>query len=200
MVSIACTEECGDTHHHTSRSSETVGFAPASLYPRCDSADAVYMLALSIRQPYAELILRGEKRIEYRSRPTKVIGQRFYIYAARTPGKWAGVNGVDVSPSLAGRGRGGGSCNVEHDTSYAVDDLTHPLTPSPPRPICDLKGGGNGALHLNGLRRGVIVGSAAIAKCVQHNGLYEWHLTDVKRYKRPRKVKRQPQPVWFRPF
>jgi hypothetical protein len=27
------------------------------------------MLALSIRQPYAELILRGEKTIEYRSRP-----------------------------------------------------------------------------------------------------------------------------------
>jgi hypothetical protein len=48
------------------------------------------MRALSIRQPYAELILRGIKRIEYRSRPTKIIGERFYIYAAR---KWAGVIG-----------------------------------------------------------------------------------------------------------
>ncbi len=48
------------------------------------------MRALSIRQPYAELILRGIKRIEYRSRPTRIIGERFYIYAAR---KWAGVNG-----------------------------------------------------------------------------------------------------------
>jgi hypothetical protein len=28
------------------------------------------MLALSIRQPYAELILRGIKTVEYRSRPT----------------------------------------------------------------------------------------------------------------------------------
>ncbi len=28
------------------------------------------MRALSIRQPYAELILRGIKKIEYRSRPT----------------------------------------------------------------------------------------------------------------------------------
>jgi hypothetical protein len=48
------------------------------------------MRALSIRQPYAELILRGIKTIEYRSRPTKIVGERFYIYAAR---KWAGVNG-----------------------------------------------------------------------------------------------------------
>jgi len=43
------------------------------------------MLALSIRQPYVELILRGIKTIEYRSRPTRIIGQRFWIYAA---GKW----------------------------------------------------------------------------------------------------------------
>ena len=43
------------------------------------------MLALSIRQPYAELILRGVKTIEYRSRPTRLIGQRFYIYATLWP-------------------------------------------------------------------------------------------------------------------
>ena len=52
------------------------------------------MLALSIRQPYAELILRGVKTIEYRSRPTRIIGQRFYIDAARTPGPpeaWGGL-------------------------------------------------------------------------------------------------------------
>ena len=46
--------------------------------------DAVHMRALSIRQPYAELILRGEKTIEYRSRPTKIIGERFYFYASKT--------------------------------------------------------------------------------------------------------------------
>ncbi len=38
--------------------------------------------ALSIRQPYAELILRGIKKIEYRSRRTRIIGERFYIYSA----------------------------------------------------------------------------------------------------------------------
>jgi hypothetical protein len=44
------------------------------------------MRALSIRQPYAELILRGIKTIEYRSRPTRIIGEEFYIYAALKPG------------------------------------------------------------------------------------------------------------------
>lgn len=39
------------------------------------------MRALSIRQPFAEEILRGLKTVEYRTRPTKVIGKRFYIYA-----------------------------------------------------------------------------------------------------------------------
>lgn len=41
--------------------------------------------ALSIRQPYAEQIMRGSKRIEYRTQPTKVRG-RVYIYASLTPG------------------------------------------------------------------------------------------------------------------
>lgn len=39
------------------------------------------MKALSIRQPWAELIMRGIKTTEYRSRPTKIRG-RIYIYAA----------------------------------------------------------------------------------------------------------------------
>ena len=42
------------------------------------------MRALSIRQPYAEQILRGTKKIEYRSRPTSV-RERVYIYASLTP-------------------------------------------------------------------------------------------------------------------
>src|SRR5438045_3131547 len=45
------------------------------------------MRALSIRQPFAELILRGIKTIEYRSRPTRIIGERFLIYASRSPAK-----------------------------------------------------------------------------------------------------------------
>jgi ASCH domain len=41
------------------------------------------MRALSIRQPYAELILRGIKTVEYRTRPTRIIGERFHIYASK---------------------------------------------------------------------------------------------------------------------
>lgn len=37
--------------------------------------------ALSIRQPHAEAIMRGVKKIEYRTRPTKVRGT-IYIYAS----------------------------------------------------------------------------------------------------------------------
>ncbi|WP_166819998.1 ASCH domain-containing protein [Thalassoroseus pseudoceratinae] len=37
--------------------------------------------ALSIRQPWAALIMRGEKTVEYRSKPTKVRG-RVSIYAS----------------------------------------------------------------------------------------------------------------------
>ena len=43
------------------------------------------MRALSIRQPWAELILRGVKTVEYRSRPTRVIEERFWIYASQRP-------------------------------------------------------------------------------------------------------------------
>ncbi|MBI4768802.1 MAG: ASCH domain-containing protein [Deltaproteobacteria bacterium] len=39
--------------------------------------------AISIRQPWVELILLGKKKAEYRSRPTK-IRERVYIYASRT--------------------------------------------------------------------------------------------------------------------
>ena len=63
------------------------------------------MRALSIRQPYAELILRGIKKIEYRSRRTRIIGERFYIYAARTPGPseaWAELDCETDNPRDTG--------------------------------------------------------------------------------------------------
>lgn len=46
--------------------------------------------AVSIRQPYVELTLRGKKLEEYRSRPTN-IKERVYLYASLKPGdyKWA---------------------------------------------------------------------------------------------------------------
>lgn len=44
--------------------------------------------ALSVRQPFAEQIMQGTKRIEYRSILTNIRG-RVYIYASKAPAKWA---------------------------------------------------------------------------------------------------------------
>jgi hypothetical protein len=41
--------------------------------------------ALSVRQPFAEMILAGTKKVEYRTVPTR-IRERVYIYASRKPG------------------------------------------------------------------------------------------------------------------
>jgi hypothetical protein len=129
------------------------------------------MRALSIRQPYAEMILRGEKTIEYRSRPTKIIGERFYIYAARKYGQ---------RPE---------TCGLRRDI----------CSPAPAPQDSSLR-----PQACTALPTGVIVGTAVISH-VTNGGppgptAYEWHLTDVRRVGRPRQPKRQPQPVWFRPF
>ncbi len=112
------------------------------------------MRALSIRQPYVEEILRGVKTIEYRSRSTRIIGQRFYIYASQKP-----ADGQEKRFAKLG-------CEFED------------------------------------LPSGVIVGSAVISHVTYNKrmGLYEWHLTGIKRLKRHRKPSGHPQPVWFTPF
>jgi hypothetical protein len=43
------------------------------LHQEAAQADGKGMRALSIRQPYAELILRGIKPIEFRSRHTRIM-------------------------------------------------------------------------------------------------------------------------------
>jgi ASCH domain len=53
--------------------------------------------ALSICQPYAEMILRGIKTIEYRSRLTHIRG-RVYIYASLTPGQPKDFNKLGAKP------------------------------------------------------------------------------------------------------
>ena len=82
------------------------------------------MRALSIRQPYAELILRGEKTIEYRSRPTKVIGERFYIYASKSSVQPSAARGAgqpipDCGPDLP-RGVIVGTAVISHCTNGAT--------------------------------------------------------------------------------
>ncbi len=150
-------------------------------------ADTPVMLALSIRQPYAELILRGVKTVEYRSRPTRVIGKRFAIYAAR---RWAGFPGHDrliraecsgphPSPPPQGRGR---------ESSENTSSPIHPVTPEGP------------GLVEGDLPTGLLVGSAVISDCIYKDGWWEWRLTGVRRYRRPRRLPAgaRPQPVWFR--
>lgn len=129
------------------------------------------MRALSIRQPWAELILRGIKTIEYRSRPTKIIGERFYIYAAGK--KWTRAAGEKI---------------WSRDLSMPKD--------GPPQWMLDLAK----LLILDDLPTGVIVGSAVIEKVMPGDDFYEWHLTGIERIERLRKPKNHPQPAWFKPF
>src|SRR5712691_11082315 len=53
--------------------------------------------ALSIRQPYAELIMLGKKKIEYRSKPTKIRGL-VYVYASMTPGHIGDFERLQLKP------------------------------------------------------------------------------------------------------
>jgi len=54
------------------------------------------IVALSVRQPYAEMILRGEKRIEYRSRPTHRRGT-VYLYASQSAGSLKAYRDIGLS-------------------------------------------------------------------------------------------------------
>ena len=143
------------------------------------------MRALSIRQPFAELILAGRKTVEYRTRPTRVIGERFWIYASK------------------GRGaRGEGRANDIWSRDLAVADA-----PLPPWMIELAEG-----LRLwkpGELPTGVIVGSAVIERCAPllapgpsplAPSMYAWHLSDVRRATHLRKPTRHPQPGWFKPY
>ena len=138
------------------------------------------MRALSIRQPYAELILRGIKRIEYRSKPTKIVGERFWIYASK--------NKLPVTVAQA---------------RVWSNDLSTEL---PPPWIAELAN--HLELFDEELPTGVIVGSAVIEKVVpfrrspliNHRPPFEWHLISIERARTLRKPTGHPQPVWFNPF
>lgn len=138
------------------------------------------MRALSIRQPYAELILRGIKTVEYRSRPTRIVGERFWIYASRSRAK-------PMAKAIWSR-----------DLAMPGDSL--------PRWMLELaeqiKMVEPGAL----LPTGVLVGSAVIDRVTrwENSGsgdeLFRWHLTNVERIAEHRRPTGHPQPVWFNPF
>ena len=79
------------------------------------------MRALSIRQPFAEQILRGTKRIEYRSRPTSIIGERFYIYASLTPGPTRDFHRMGLQPGDLPTGVIVGTVEIEKCTGSPDD-------------------------------------------------------------------------------
>jgi hypothetical protein len=60
--------------------------------------------AISVRQPYAELIIRGVKVHEYRSRPTNIRG-RVYIYASKNTGRVEDYeqHGLDRNSLITGK-------------------------------------------------------------------------------------------------
>ena len=141
------------------------------------------MRALSIRQPYAEMILRGIKRIEYRSMTARnLIGQRFYIYAS-----------MKKMPVAAER-------SAERAATKIWSDDLAVTTPKrgehPPAWMLELAE----ELIVGKLPTGVIVGTAVIEDVTRGEEFYEWHLADVERVSKLRKPTRQPQPVWFQPF
>jgi hypothetical protein len=141
------------------------------------------MRALSIRQPFAELILCGIKTVEYRSRTTGIVGERFHIYA---PLKKASADTKIWSRDL-------GMVNDNALPAWMIE-LAEQV----------------GMIEADALLpTGVIVGSAVIDWCLacplatgnsQPATVYQWHLTDVERATELRKPTRHPQPVWFNPF
>ena len=154
------------------------------------------------------MILRGTcgqqiKPIEFRSRPTKIIGERFYIYASQ---QWAEgklfLEGCRVKPEI----RNPNTCG-EQSESNPNDEIRIPK-PAIVGDNIEVPGSGPQPwmlelakmLILKDLPTGVIVGTASIKEVVKGDSFYEWHLTDVERAKRFRKPKGHPQPVWFTPF
>ena len=131
------------------------------------------MLALSIRQPYAELILRGIKTAEFRSRPTRIVGQRFHIYAPLKP-----VQRIDRRKIWSADLEVAGKM-----PAWMIELMEQIIVGAADLPT------------------GVIVGSAVIADVSPDPaGGYRWHLDQVQRAAKLVKPQRQPQPVWFKPF
>jgi hypothetical protein len=138
------------------------------------------MRALSIRQPFVELILRGQKTVEYRSRPTRIIGERFYLYASRTWALGSGLNG---------------------GTKAWSTDLAAPNADDAALPWMLELAEGLRLFRAGELPTGLIVGTAQIVDVERRDdGMYGWHLADVQRAAHPRRPTGHPQPVWFRPF
>ena len=149
------------------------------------------MRALSIRQPYAELILRGIKTAELRSISTTIVGERFFIYACKAKAKqpiWSDDLRIGTPPAwmieLAEQVKlieAGAILPTGVIVGSAVIDY-----------VTEIRGQKSDGENLASDRCPLTSSSPT--------SLFAWHLTDVKRAKKFRKPRGHPQPVWFRPF
>ena len=72
-------------------------------------------LALSIKQPFAEAILIGKKKVEFRSTRTKRLNERVYIYASQRPREAAQFRRYRVQADVP-RGVLVGTMEISHCT------------------------------------------------------------------------------------
>ena len=158
---------------------------PCGLIPSFYPADKCHVRALSIRQPYAELILRGIKTAELRSRMTHIVGERFYIYASKGVATKRQVTAQRLVDDEATKGIWSSDLSGLTEPPEWMIELAEQVKMIEP-----------GAL----LPTGVIVGSAVIERVSLADEMYRWHLADVRRAKTLRKPTGHPQPGWFRPF
>ena len=118
--------------------------------------------------------MRGIKTVEYRTRPTRIIGERFYIYASKAKAArpiWSDDLRVATPPKW-------------------MLELAEQVGMIEP-----------GALLPTGVIVGSAVIEKVIPPNPGDAGaLFHWHLTDVHRAKKFRKPRLHPQPVWFNPF
>jgi len=131
------------------------------------------MRALSIRQPYAELILRGIKTVEYRSRGTSIIGERFLIYASKKKpacdelsSSLTSTSSVESSLRAEGSRVGAGLRRAQSSRSQNIWSTDLSNTGETPVPPWMMELAEQVALIPPGtqLPRGLIVGSAIIEK------------------------------------
>jgi len=122
--------------------------------------------------------------VEYRTRPTRIIGERFYIYATKKPSAF--------SDQLSARKMWSRDLRMpDRELPAWMLELAEQVGMIEPGTL---------------LPTGVIVGSAVIEKVSQvpsagsGQAMYRWHLADVARAKKLRKPRGHPQPVWFRSF
>jgi hypothetical protein len=84
--------------------------------------------ALSIRQPYVEQIMRGDKRIEYRTMPTRITG-RVLLYASLKPGLLKEFKKLDKEPGDLPVGAILGSVEIVKCTGEPGDYKWHLANP-----------------------------------------------------------------------